>query len=72
MKPFLKQVADHYNDLGNISNRCFIFPNRRSMVFFNKYLCEAVRGGIPVIAPQMRTINDLFYDVIMLRSRSSA
>ena len=63
MKPFLKQVADHYNDLGNISQRCFIFPNRRSMVFFNKYLCEAVRGGTPVIAPQMLTINDLFYDI---------
>ena len=62
MTPFLKQVADHYHNAGNISRRCFVFPNRRSMVFFTKYLCEAVYGsGVPVIAPTMLTINDLFY-----------
>lgn len=62
MTPFLKQVADHYFKEGNISRRCFVFPNRRSMVFFTKYLCEAVSGsGMPVIAPTMLTINDLFY-----------
>ena len=33
------------------------------MVFFTKHLCEAVRGNVPVIAPQMLTINDLFYKV---------
>ena len=33
------------------------------MVFFNKYLCEAVRGNTPIVAPQMLTINDLFYKV---------
>lgn len=60
MKPFLKQVADHYFSLGDISRRCFVFPNRRSMVFFTKYLCEAVYGGIPIVVPQMYTINDLF------------
>ena len=68
MKPFLKQVADHYYALGNISKRCFVFPNRRSMVFFSKYLCEAVRGNVPVIAPQMLTINDLFFKVAGLQS----
>lgn len=68
MTPFLKQVADHYFALGNISRKCFVFPNRRSMVFFSKYLCEAVKGGTPVIAPQMLTINDLFYKVSRLIS----
>ena len=63
MKPFLKQVADHYYSMGNISDRCFIFPNRRSMVFFRKYLCEAVASDVaasPLLAPRMLTINDFF------------
>lgn len=63
MKPFLKQVADHYYNKGNISDRCFVFPNRRSMVFFRKYLSDAVaadRSAVPFVAPQMMTINDFF------------
>lgn len=62
MIPFLKQVADHYHDLGDISGRCFIFPNRRSMVFFRKYLSEAVvrNSGKPFILPQMLTVSDFF------------
>ena len=68
MTPFLKQVAEHYYALGNMSRRCFVFPNRRSMAFFSKYLCEAVKGGTPIIAPQMLTINDLFYKVADLHS----
>ena len=31
------------------------------MVFFSKYLCDLVRGKSPIVAPQMLTINDLFY-----------
>ena len=62
MTPFLKQVARHYYSAGNISNRCFIFPNRRSLIFFRRYLCEEVAagGGSPVVAPQMLSINDFF------------
>ena len=63
MKPFLKQVADHYYDKGGISDRCFIFPNRRSMIFFKKYLREAVASDAdasPLLAPQMYTVNDFF------------
>lgn len=59
MTPFLKQVADHYYKTGNIEERCFIFPNRRSMVFFRKYLAESVSGR-PLLVPPMMTINDLF------------
>lgn len=63
MKPFLKQVADHYYIKGDISDRCFIFPNRRSMVFFRKYVSEAVVSDVtatPLLAPKMFTINDFF------------
>ncbi len=68
-RPFLKQVADHYFAKGDIADRCFVFPNRRSMVFFRKWLAECVAGaaskgeGKPVMAPQMMTVNDLFYRI---------
>ena len=63
MTPFLKQVADYYYKKGDVSRRCFVFPNRRSMAFFRKYLSEAVRdnGGSPIIEPMMTTVNDFFY-----------
>ncbi len=63
MIPFLKQVAEHYYRAGGIGGRCFIFPNRRSMVFFRKYLCEAVAAdaAAPMLVPRMYTINDFFY-----------
>ena len=70
MKPFLKQVAEHYYSKGDIERRCFVFPNRRSMAFFMKWLSEAVanaaRSGLevkPLISPLMFTINDLFFKV---------
>ena len=59
MTPFLKQVADHYYNEGKIEDKCFIFPNRRSMVWFRKHLCSAVKD-VPLLAPQMLTINDFF------------
>ncbi len=63
MKPFLKQVADHYYISGEMRELCFVFPNRRSMIFFRKYLCEAVAASAatPVLLPPMTTINDFFY-----------
>ena len=67
MKAFLKQVADHYYIKGDISDRCFVFPNRRSMVFFKKYLCESVAShclAVPFRAPRMLTINDLFHQAM--------
>lgn len=69
MTPFLKQVADHYYKEGNITNKCFIFPNRRSMIFFRKYLCEDVAacGMAPIVAPDTLTINDFFCKVAKVR-----
>lgn len=63
MKPFLKQVADHYYLQGDISRKCFVFPNRRSMMFFRKHLGDAVSAdpfARPLQAPEMCTINDFF------------
>ena len=63
MVPFLKQVADHYFSQGDISRNCFVFPNRRSMVFFRKWLSAAVAASSdsPILEPQMMTVNDLFH-----------
>ena len=57
--PFLRQVAEHYRGRGDVSDKCFIFPNRRSIAFFRKYLCE-IPCDRPFILPQMFTINDFF------------
>ena len=65
MNPFLKQVAAHYLAT-DIEDTCFIFPNRRSAVFFRKYLGDLLREGgasRPMHAPMSLTINDFFYRV---------
>ena len=64
MIPFLKQVVRHYMAKGGIQGLCFIFPNRRSQVFFTKYLGEEVKAAaIPIVAPKMLTINDFFFNI---------
>lgn len=65
MTPFLKQVAKHYFDHTTSENDfCYVFPNRRSMLFFKKYYCLQVKAaGITMFEPQMYTINDFFYKV---------
>ena len=65
MTPFLKQVAGHYLET-DIQDTCFVFPNRRSAVFFRKYLGDLLREGgaeRPMRAPMSLTINDFFYKV---------
>ena len=62
MTPFLKQVAAHYLAAG-IQDTCFIFPNRRSSVFFRKYLGDILREGgsdRPLRAPETWPIRDFF------------
>lgn len=59
---FLKQVARHYYDMGGMERLCFIFPNRRALTFFKKYLGECVAASrTPVLAPRLFTMNDFFY-----------
>ena len=65
MEPFLKQTARHYYNK-RLDNICFIFPNRRSSVFFRKYLSEVLTesagNGVvsPIAVPDMFTVNDFF------------
>ena len=64
MSPFLEQVARHYFAAGGVEDLCFIFPNRRALVFFRKYLGACVaEGGRPVRVPALYTMNDFFYRV---------
>lgn len=59
---FLRQVVEHYFGTDGFSSLCFVFPNRRSQVFFKKYLGEAVKAvGTPITSPKMLTINDFFF-----------
>ena len=67
MKRFLEQIARrYYAEAGDaIGEYCFVFPNRRSSLFFNKYLGQA--AGKPVFSPRLMTINDLMADLSGLR-----
>jgi hypothetical protein len=60
MTPFLKQSAMLFYDLygADIHRTAFVFPNRRSGIFFRKYLSEA--ASRPVFSPAILTISDLF------------
>ena len=61
MNPFLKQVASHYYAQGGLGEKIFIFPNRRSLAFFRKHLCDLVAGeGKTLLAPRLTTIGDFF------------
>lgn len=58
MIPFLKSIGkaylSRYKDLSEI---CFVFPNKRSGTFFMKYLREEC-GRRSIIAPEVMTITD--------------
>ena len=58
MTPFLYRIAQaFYKKYGNeISRLAFVFPNRRSGIFFQKYLAEV--SGKPIFSPKVTTIND--------------
>ena len=57
MKPFLQLVADYlvsnYTDPGDL---CVVFPNRRSGLFFRKYMAERIAGTS--WSPEITAIND--------------
>ena len=64
MTPFLRQVAGHYFSEGRLGGSCFVFPNRRALVFFKKYLVEFVKqSGRPLLEPELYTMNDFFYRI---------
>lgn len=57
---FLYRVAKLYVSLkgSDIQNCCFVFPNRRSSVFFRKYVGLCSKSAL--FSPSLYTINDLF------------
>ena len=59
MTEFLRQVAATFvNKIGSdLSEYCFVFPNRRSSLFFKKYL--GLSSNVPVFAPKIETISSL-------------
>ena len=61
MTPFLKQVAQYYYGKSPMGSTCFVLPNRRSTVFFRKYLGECVmQEGKAMAVPPLYTIHDFF------------
>ena len=60
MTPFLQQIASlFYQQYGaEVSRLAFVFPNRRTGLFFQKYLSEV--ADKPLLSPTILTINDLF------------
>ena len=59
MKPFLKVLAEYaVNEFGEkgLENLSFVFPNRRSGVFFKHYLLETGKGTFWL--PEVITINE--------------
>ena len=69
MKPFLYQVASLFYEKweAEVSRLAFVFPNRRTGLFFQKYL--SVVADTPLFSPTILTINDLF---IQLSGKQSA
>lgn len=65
---FLKQVARLYleKEGDGIADCCFVFPNRRSSLFFRKYLGELLSK--PMFSPTLTTINTLFAEISGLRT----
>lgn len=53
----LKSIAKHFIDR-DLSNYCFVFPNRRAGLFFEKHIQQEATHTI--ILPEILTIADLF------------
>jgi len=64
MNAFLKQTAEFCLGQQGLDRTLFIFPNRRSMIFFRKYLCDAPqRSNRVTLLPRMTTVSD-FYEKV--------
>lgn len=62
MVPFLYQVAKVYieNESDNLCDYVFVFPNKRSGVFFAEYMSKLVQSS--QIMPKVSTISEFIYD----------
>ncbi len=63
MIPFLKSVAKAYTArYSDLSEFCFLFPNKRSGTFFLKYLQEENSRHV-VVAPKIKAISEFVSDL---------
>lgn len=60
MNPFLYRIAESYYShfKETINEFCFVFPNRRAGLFFQRYLSEVAQK--PIFSPEILTINECF------------
>ncbi len=65
---FLRGVAELFYSKHSAESRdyCFVFPNRRSSLFFKRYLAEIATK--PLFIPELTTINTLFSNLSGLRT----
>mgnify|MGYP003317965941 CR=1 FL=1 len=65
--PFLRQVARTYLEKEGdcLQEYCFVFPNRRSSLFFRKYL--SLECARPFFSPALTTVNDFFTSLSNLK-----
>lgn len=63
MKSFLSRIAETYYkyEKDELYKYCFVFPNRRSGVFFQKYLSEIATSAL--ILPEITTITDFISSI---------
>ena len=68
--PFLYQVAQHYLNVKDLENYCFVFPNRRSGQFFIHYLTQQLIDAdlsssriTPHLLPRVTSINELISEL---------
>lgn len=64
MNSFLRRIAQtFYREYGNdMSKFCFVFPNRRAGLFFQRYLAEIIER--PMFSPEIITINECFFSAV--------
>ncbi len=66
-REFLRLVARAFveNEGTSVAEKSFVFPNRRSLIFFQKYLGEEYGKvyGKPLLSPRMLTISELFASI---------
>lgn len=72
MEPFLKTVANTYleHEPEYIADYTFVFPNRRSSLFFAKHI-KTIAAGKAMIMPEITTISDFISEFSGIEEASS-
>lgn len=72
MEPFLKTVANTYleHEPEYIADYTFVFPNRRSSLFFAKHI-KTIVAGKAMIMPEITTISDFISEFSGIEEASS-